>query len=141
MLHQILPTQERVARTSRTANSFCKVNNCPGDIVENLPHALVHCSGNSGVGEMIVQRALTIAPSSTIDKLLQLELKVEGDDELALVWWLAAGFQALWDLRMAGKRVEPYLVRAQLEAKINLLRETTFTGAVPKLEGLLLGWK
>ena len=107
-------------------------------MVENLPHALVHCSGNFGVGDMIVQRALTIAPGSTVDKLLQLDLKVEGDEEFTLVWWLAAGLLSLWDLRAAGKKVEPYLVRAQLEAKINLLRETTFSGAVPKLEGLLL---
>ena len=141
LLHQILPTQERVARTSPTASSLCKVNNCPGDMVEDLPHALVHCSGNLGAGDMIIQRSLTIAPGKTVDELLQLDLKVEDDDEFTLVWWLASGFQAIWDLRKAGKRVEPYMVRAQLEAKVNLLRETRFTAAVPKLEALLLGWK
>ena len=141
LLHQILPTQERVARTSPTISSCSKVSNCPGDMVEDLPHALVHCSGNLGVGNMIIQRSLTISPGKTVDELLQLDFKVEEENEFPLVWWLAAGFQAIWDLRKAGKKVEPYLVRAQLEAKVNLLRETRFTGAVPKLKGLLLGWK
>ena len=130
-----------MARTSPAVNSLCKVSNCPGNLVEDLPHALVHCSGNFGVGLIIVQRSLTLAPGRTVDELLKLDLKVDNDDELALIWWLAAGFQAVWDLRKAGKRVEPYLVRAQLEAKVNLLRETRFTRAVPKLEGLLIGWK
>ena len=138
LLHQILPTQERIARTSPTTSPTCKVHSCTGDVVEDLPHALVHCCGNNGVGLQVVQAALTLAADAGAERLLQLDIEVDEEDELALVWWLAAGFQSIWNLRTAGKRIEPYLVRSQIEAKINLLRDTHFSSTVPKLEGLLI---
>ena len=52
---------------------------------------------------------------------------------MALVWWLAAGFMAIWTLRSAGKR--KYLIRA----KINMLLETRFDGATTILENFLIG--
>ena len=62
----------------------------------------------------------------------------EASKELATVLWLSAGFLAIWDLRTAGKRIEQYLVRAQLEAKINLLREPRFAEATLFLDNLLI---
>ena len=138
-MHQILPTQERVARTSPAANSYCKDSRCNGETTEDIQHALVLCGGNSGVGQRIVETAQTLVPGATAEQLLRLEIKIEDEEELALVWWLAAGWLAIWELRSAGKRVELYLVRAQLEAKVNLLRTTRFARTVPILEGLLIG--
>ena len=138
LMHQILPTQERVSRNSPTTNPLCKHSNCTGALVEDLPHALVHCSGNNGVGLKLLERARTLAPGGTVEQFIQLNFGVEESQELAMVWWLAAGFLAIWNLRTAGKRVEQYLVRAQLEAKINLLRETRFTGATTILENFLI---
>ena len=139
LLHQILPTQERVARTSPAANSYCTDSRCSGDTTEDIQHSLVLCRGNSGVGLKIVETAQALVPGVTAEQLLRLEVKIEVDDELALVWWVAAGWLAIWELRSAGKRVELYLVRAQLEAKVNLLRTTRFARTVPILEGLLMG--
>ena len=137
LLHQILPTQERVARTSPAASPTCKVNNCTGDVVEDLSHALVHCQGNHGVGLKVVQIAETLVAGAGAERLLLLDVDVDEGDELALVWWLAAGFLAIWNMRTVGKRVELYLVRTQIKAKINLLQDTHFAGVVPKREGLL----
>ena len=137
LLHQLLPTQERVARTSPSTNSNCKNSNCSGVMVEDQTHALVYCSGNNGAGIRIVEAAQTLVPWQGAERLLQLDGDVGQDDELAIVWWLAAGFMAIWEMRSAAKKIEPYLVRAQLEAKINLLRETKFEGALSRLENLL----
>ena len=97
----------------------------------------VHCQGNHGVGLQVVQIAETLVAGAGAERLILLDVDVDEGDELALVWWLAAGFLAIWNMRTVGKRVELYLVRAQMEAKINLLRDTHFAGVVPKLEGLL----
>lgn len=85
-----------------------------------------------------MERARTLVPDAEVEQLLQLNFGVEESQELALVWWLAAGFMAIWNLRSAGKRVDQYLIRAQLEAKINLLRETRFDGAATILENFLI---
>ena len=57
LLHQILPTQERVSHTSPTSNSLCKHSDCTGDRVEDISHSLVYCRGNNGVGMKILERA------------------------------------------------------------------------------------
>ena len=137
LLHQILPTQERVSRTSPATNSFCKHTECTGQSVEDIPHCLVHCRGNNGTGMKILESARTVAPGQTVEQFLQLDLGVEASKELATVLWLSAGFLAIWDLRTAGKRIEHYLVRAQLEAKINLLREARFSEGTITLDSLL----
>ena len=42
LLHQTLPTQERVARTKPSTSPNCKVQGCQGEM-ENLAHALLFC--------------------------------------------------------------------------------------------------
>ena len=137
LLHQVLPTQERVARTSPVVAPTCKSPSCTGGHIEDLQHALIHCCGNNGVGVRLVELAQVLAPGVGVDRLLHLDVVVEEDDEFACVWWLAAGLMAIWNLRKSGKKVEQYLVRAQLEAKINLLRETKYVKAVSNLDCLL----
>ena len=138
LLHQILPTQERVSRTNPAITPMCKLASCRDEaVVDDLPHALVHCCANNGVGLKIVAGARSLIPGLSVEYLLQLNFGVEEDKELAIVWWLAAGFSEVWKLRTSGKRVDQYLVRAQLEAKINLLRETSFVGSVQNLNDLL----
>ena len=94
--------------------------------VKNIHACLVHCRGNTGVGRKLRDSARIVAPGQTVDQFLQLNLGVEDSMEWATVWWLSAGWLAIRNLRAAGKNIEHYLVRAQLEAKINLLRETRF---------------
>ena len=40
----------------------------------------------------------------------------------------------MWELRETKNKVEPYLVRAELEAKVNILRETRFIAKVAILD-------
>ena len=85
----------------------------------------------------ILESARTVAPGQSVEQFLQLDLGVEASKELATVFWLSVGFLTIWNLRTTGKRIEHYLVRAELESKINLLRETRFTEAIPTLDCLL----
>ena len=82
-------------------------------------------------------RARVVAPGQTVEQFLKLDLDLEEGKELATVWWISARLLSILNLRSAGKRIENYLVRAQLEAKINLLRETRFAEATQTLENLL----
>ena len=45
MLHQILPTQERLARVKPSSSSSCKMQGCSGE-TETLHQALVLCDSN-----------------------------------------------------------------------------------------------
>ena len=49
LLHDILPKQERVARTKPRASPACPL---PGCDAASETHGLVLCEGNNGVGQM-----------------------------------------------------------------------------------------
>ena len=76
-------------------------------------------------------------PDLDAESALRLELNVEEELELPLVWLLASVFLAIWKLRVDKARVQLYEVRAQLEAKVNLLRETRFRNSAEILDQLV----
>ena len=133
LIHQILPTQERISRTKPNSSPNCKGQGCEGE-VESNEHALISCQANNGAGTKLLEFLQSLIPGLEVDKLLRLELVVEQDLELPVVWFISTVFNTMWDQRLTNKKVELYLVRAQLEAKINLLRETRFNNSVPRLD-------
>ena len=92
--------------------------------MENLAHALLFCQTNDGVGKNLLELLKGLIPGIEAEAALRLELHVDQDLELPLVWYIATVLHSVWNLRQSGTKVQQYLVRAQLEAKINLLRET-----------------
>ena len=62
--------------------------------------------------------------NSMADKVLKLQLVLEDPYEYPAVWFLAAAWLSIWEIMIVGKRPELYKVRADLEAKVSLLRET-----------------
>ena len=136
MMHQILPTQERVARTKPKSSSSCSVPGCK-NLTEDLGHALVLCEGNNGVGHRVLECLRKFVPNIDVKSALCLEIDVEEDLELPLVWMLATVFSAVWKLRIAKTKILLFEVRSTLEAKINLLRETRFSNAALKLDQIV----
>ena len=56
--------------------------------------------------------------------------------ELPIVWIIATVLSTLWNLRQSGTKIRRYLVRAQMEARINLLRDTRHKDATARIERL-----
>ena len=77
------------------------------------------------------------AKSSLSTHSVQLDtFDVNTDMQLPVVFLIATVLNAVWNLRVKGGRVQQYLVRSELEAKINLLRETRHQAAANKLKEL-----
>ena len=123
MLHNTLVTQERLAKTSPTTSPLCKFPGCPGTEKEDLVHALVSCAGNNGTGTSLYNCLEKFVPGLKLDEALRLDFHVEEHLELPLVWVMAVAWNAIWDLRTKKTKPTIYLVRAQLEPKVALLRE------------------
>ena len=120
-VHDLLPTQVRLARTSSTISGKCKI--CLSDIMEDQVHAFIRCPGNHGVG-VAVLHCLPEHDALEDQHVLKLQQNLEEAHELPVVWFLAEAWRSIWESRVLGKRPELYKVRADLEAKVNLLRET-----------------
>ena len=135
MIHQTLPTQERVSRTKPGTSPQCKLQECSA-VTEDLSHALLHCPGNESVGLNLLTCLREIQPGLQADALLRLEIQVEEELELPVVWTAATILRIVWNMRQTSPRIRPYLVRSQLEAEINLLRGTRYSEATNKITEL-----
>ena len=74
-----------------------------------------------GVGRAVIDGVRHFVPD---EKAVRLQFTTEESLELPTVWVLAVSWWNIWEARLAGKRPELYTVRADLEAKVSLLRET-----------------
>ena len=123
LMHNSLVTQERLSRTSPNIRPTCKFPGCPGTDTEDRCHALYHCPGNNDVGKCIFRSISNFVPGLEIEDAITLDFHVDDPLELPVVWALAVAWSSLWDLRQKQTRPQLYMVRAQMEAKIALLRE------------------
>ena len=102
-------------------------------------HALVRCPANQGIGEAVLGcLSDDIQDGVPDDEVLQLHLPLEADLELPVVWFLAVAWNAIWECRKTGKRPELYKVRADLEAKVSLLRETRHHDAADQIRSMIV---
>ena len=134
LLHQTLPTQERLARIRPGSSSACKALGCRRNSEETLRHALFNCDGNDGVGVGVMEALHKVQQALEVEKVLRLELQLDKEHELPVVWFLATTMRMLWDMRQSGSRVDKYIVRTQLEAEINLLRRTRLEYSVTMIK-------
>ena len=95
LLHQTLPTQERVARTKPSTSPNCKVQGCQGEM-DNLAHALLFCPTNDDVGKNLLELHKGLIPGIEAEAALRLELHVDQDLELPLVWYIATVLHSVW---------------------------------------------
>ena len=95
MLHQILPTQERLLRTNNSINNQCKAPGC--NEVDALSHSLVICESNQQIGTNLIELLRHHQPSLSISAALRLELEVEEEIELPLLWITSATLVSVWD--------------------------------------------
>ena len=61
----------------------------------------------------------------------------EGADEYPVVWFLAVTWTNIWDSRRIGRRPELYRIRADLEAKVSLLRKTRYSESAGKIDQMI----
>ena len=122
VLHDILPTQERVSRTNQAVTGTCYLCDPNPKPVEDLQHGLIDCIGNQGVGHAV----LNCLPLDSVNKVkvLKLQLQLDNDVELPVVWFLSAAWLSIWETRKSGRRPKLYQLRSDLEAKVNMLQET-----------------
>ena len=116
---------------------MCKL--CPDQIQEDLVHSLISCPANQGVGEAV----LLCLPNHVQEGVhhlgvLQLHLHLDDVHELPVVWFLAVAWNSIWEGRKVGRRPELYRVRADLEAKVSLLRETSHSDAAEMITSLIV---
>ena len=76
-------------------------------------------------------------PRLTRSQILVLNFNLEPSEELPAVWLASHFLSNIWSCRVEKKKVRLYAVRADLEARASLLRETRFKNDALKIEELI----
>ena len=135
LIHQLLPVKSRVHRISPTTSPICSL--CPSSATEDLMHTFFSCIFNQAAGQVLEDVLKEDLPNTTKEKILRLEFEVMDEDlELPIIWFTAAFLLAIWERRTSGMKVKTYEIRAEIEGKISLLRESRFKQHVGKLQQL-----
>ena len=126
LLHNILPTGERVARILLAASPNC--TRCAQDppVIETLYHSLVTCPANTGATAILINCLSQYDPNITAQKILTLNFQVETSLEIPITWVIASYLFSIWSLRSEKKQITQYKIRSDLEASCRILSETRF---------------
>ena len=136
LLHQLLPTEERLSRILPNTSALCKF--CPDiQVAANLEHCFFNCIKTKEVGSWLLSLIKQYDPTTSSATLIKLEFETSGATEMPLVWLTAHALLYIWGMRLNGKTASLILTRANLESKISLLRETRYSNEHLMLEEIL----
>ena len=133
LVHLLLPTQGRIQRLGADRDQTGGCCMLCGEEAEDLLHAFFICPATCSAGLATIGWTQTLLGSNlSLECALRLDLgEEELDDEraLAVTYILGTGLNFIWEARARKKKVEPYEVRAELEALVSLLRRSRHTEA------------
>ena len=137
MTHDLLPTQARLSRLNmpNVNSEICSL--CTLNIPGELTHSLLLCPYNDGAGQFLLQKLHSHIPNLLPQQVTLLDLDVEADNQLPLVYLVAAVLSDVWECRKVKKPCHLNTIRAALEAGINILRKGRHRKAAEKLALIL----
>jgi hypothetical protein len=138
MLHNILPTQERLFRLGMRNAPSSACTNCNPPYPDSLSHALISCPNNQEVAHWLLQILQPHVQTISPDRLVLLDIgQVQDDLQLPVVWILAEVLGNIWSCRKEKKKPQLFQTRASLEAGIEILRKTSFSDVANKIEQIV----
>ena len=135
LLHNILPTQERLNNIMRNTQPLCKL--CQDQLVEDQPHAFFLCDANNQANQSLLSSLSPTIPNITIRQILLLDFQLDEPDEFPVVWLVGNFLLTMWNLRVTKKQARLFSIRSDLEARASLLRKTRYGTHLDKIKVLL----
>ena len=138
MLHNLLPTQERLHRMKFKTAPTPDCTQCDRAEPDQLHHALVTCPQNNEVADWLMQSLHHHIPALSPEQLVVLHLgDLENSLELPLVWLIVQVLSSIWKSRLEKKKPQLRRTRAELEAGIAIMRKTRFQNSCTLLETII----
>ena len=120
LVHELLPSKDRVSRIIPTSSPLC--TNCDANLRETYLHCFFECSSNSLAASSMLECAKTYDQALTPTKCLRLDVRADDPFTLPTVVLLATGLLLIWTNRKFKKATSVWTMRAELEARVQLLR-------------------
>ena len=138
MLHNILPTQERLFRLGMRNAPSSHCTSCTQPHQDSPSHTLISCTNNQQVADWLLQILQPHVHNVSPDSLVLLDIgQVQDDLQLPVVWILAEVLGHIWSCRREKKKPQLFQTRAVLEAGIEILRKTSVSDAASKIDQIV----
>ena len=140
LVHGLLPTQDRVARIGLAENPLpgfclmCRISN------ENLLHCFFECPKSMVVGLTLLGYVQHVIPNLSPEAALLLDFQhsTTPEESLAACVMISTGLKYIWETRVNKKVVYTHCMRAEIEARVSILRRTRFQPSAQIIEESLL---
>ena len=140
VLHDILPTQERLHRMNLNSAPSPHCIQCTESVpvTDSVSHALLSCSQNREVSEWLISCLQQYCPALTHEQVVLLDFgTLSSNLELPLVWLVAEVLRRVWTQRQQKRKPTLYKTRADIEANISIMRKTRFKDICNILDTLI----
>ena len=141
-LWRIIPTRSRLHRILPMAyqSPDCQLCGTPQSRTpETLDHALYSCEANLGLPAKLLATLQRYQPGAEQRSIMTLDLELEPSLELPFTWVIGSCLHLIWSQRES-RRVDLAKIRANLEARCRLLRESkakTWANAATLTEAII----
>ena len=119
-MQSLLPTRDRLARIGKVQSSSCIY--CPG-VVDSTAHLLT-CSLSSEVSNPLLQCLSSYFPTVSPLDITVLNISTTESLELPVVWLISTCLGYIWEERVLGKKAKLSNFRADMVARLRLLKDT-----------------
>ena len=137
MLHNLLPTKERLFRLNMPNINENTCDLCNTEAIDNLQHALLKCPSNNATNSFLLESIRGVLPDVQTEQVVLLDLHLQPDQELPVIYLIACVLSQIWDCRKNKKQSNLTNIRANLEASIQILRKSRHYLAAIKLDEML----
>ena len=120
MVQNLLPTRERLHRTRKSPTPSCSFCNDPEDIAEHL----FSCPQSIAVTNPLLDCLSSQVDNLTCKEIIQMNIKTSESWEHPAAWLVSTCLKYVWEERMSGKVARLDVCRAELLARVALLKKT-----------------
>ena len=121
IIHELLPSNERLSRIIPTNHPTCTV--CDSGENETYDHYFFSCLANCEAMQALF-RCLQVYDNDIIEaRCLRLEVRAEDPFTLPTLILLITGISLIWSNRKQRKETTKWSMRAEIEARVQLLRK------------------
>ena len=140
LVHGLLPTQDRVSRIGLGNVDIPGVCLLCRMSTENLLHCFFECQHNVVVGHGLLGYVQHVVPNLSPESALILDFDANLPDEesLAACVMIATGLHYIWESRVSKKVVTLFKMRAEIEARVSVLRRSRHNQSGLLIERCLL---
>ena len=128
LLHDLLPTQLILAKVLRAHYSTNVCGLCDLQVSGDQLHSFLICPFNNGVGLWLKECMRRSWPALQDTQVLNLNFGTDSSEiqKVAATWLVAKTFGCIWKSRLQKKQSCIRLVRAKVEADIQILRKSRY---------------